>query len=402
MANIASITPILKERYGPKIVDQLDNYTELTKRLTKSNDNISSDFGGKYVTFPIHVGRNSGIGSRFEDEVLPAAGTQKYDGVRIGLKHAYGAIRVSGPSIAMSDENPKAFAKVITEEVDGVTRDLARDFNRQLFGTGNGALAYFSAATTTAAATVANARGVGVDDFVDVYDNTGALTASGKRLLSVNPATGAVVFDSATTVVVGGFITRAGSGPDAVKGNRELTGLGAIIGASNVLYNLDPATQPIWKSTVDTATASDLEDQFTLLSDKIYGLGGKTNLMVTTQGVRRKYAAELMSIRSTVNRTSHEGGFSGLKFVTDGPDGDIDILVDLDAPRGEALFLNTEDITLYRDKAWDWLERDGNMWKQEVTAQGPKDAWRAEIAQYHELGISRRNTFGKITGITEG
>ena len=41
------------------------------------------------------------------------------------------------------------------------------------------------------------------------------------------------------------------------------------------------------------------------------------------------------------------------------------------------------------------------MWKQEVTSLGPKDAWRAEIAQYHELGISRRNTFGKITGIVE-
>ena len=85
MANINSITPILKEVYTPRIVEQLDNYTVFMSRLTKSSDNISQEFGGKYVYFPIHVGRNSGIGSRLEDEVLPAAGQQKYDGGRVKL-----------------------------------------------------------------------------------------------------------------------------------------------------------------------------------------------------------------------------------------------------------------------------------------------------------------------------
>ena len=59
------------------------------------------------------------------------------------------------------------------------------------------------------------------------------------------------------------------------------------------------------------------------------------------------------------------------------------------------------DITLYRDKAWSWLDRDGSMWKQDVSGGGPKDAWRAEMTEYHELAISRRNTHGKITAITE-
>lgn len=403
MANINSITPILKERYTSRIVEQLDNYTVFTSRLTKSSDNISSEFGGKYVYFPIHVGRNSGIGSRFEDEVLPSAGQQKYNGGRVRLKYAYGAIRVTGPSIALSDENPKAFAKVLTEETEGVTRDIARDFNRQLFGNGNGALGYFSAGSTGATAVVSgSARGFGPDDYVDIYDNTGALQTAGRRVLAVDYATRTLTFNTATTVVTGGYATRAGSGPDAVKGNRELTGLKAIIDNASVLYDLDPALEPVWKAQqLVKAGGATLEETMTLMTDQIFAAGGKTSLMITSQGVRRAYAKELMTLRQTVNRTEHEGGFSGLRFVSDGPSGEIEILVDLDAPSGEIQFLDMSDFTLYRDKPWSWLERDGSMWKQVVEGGGPKDAWRAEIAQYHELAISRRNTHGKITGITE-
>lgn len=402
MANINSITPILKERYAPRIVEQLENYTEFMKRLTKSSDNISDEFGGKYVYFPIHVGRNTGIGSRFEDEVLPTAGKQKYDGGRSRMKYGYGSIRITGQSVAHSDENPKAFAKVITEETDGMIRDLGKDFNRQLFGNGNGALAYFSAGSATATATVSRARGVGVDDYVDIYDNTGARTAQNKRVLAVNQVTGVITFDSATTVVSGGYLARAGSGPDAVLGNREITGLGSIIDNASVLFDLDPALQPVWKAHNLTKRGGGvtLEEDLTLMTDTIYAAGGKTNLMITSQGVRRAYLKELMSLRQTVNRTEHEGGFSGFKFVTDGPSGEIDVLVDLDAPLSQVQFLDMSDLTLYRDKPWSWLDRDGSMWKQDV-AGGARDAYLAHMTEYHELAISRRNTHGKLTGITE-
>lgn len=404
MANINSITPILKEVYTPRIVEQLDNYTVFMSRLTKSSDNISQEFGGKYVYFPIHVGRNSGIGSRLEDEVLPAAGQQKYDGGRVKLKYGYGAIRVTGPSVALSDSNPKAFAKVITEETEGLTRDLGRDFNRQLFGNGNGALGYFSAGSATATANIADsARGLGPDDYVDIYDASGTSTATGVRIVAVDYATRNITFASAQTVVQDGFVTRAGSGRHAVQGNREITGLKSIISNTGVLYDIDPSLQPVWKAQQLTkrAAPATLEEDMTLMTDQIFAAGGKTSLMITTQGVRRAYAKELMSLRQTVNRTEHEGGFSGLKFTSDGPSGEIEMLVDLDAPKGEIQFLDMSDLTLYRDKAWSWLDRDGSMWKQDVSGGGPKDAWRAEMTEYHELAISRRNTHGKITGITE-
>lgn len=404
MANINSITPILKEVYTPRIVEQLDNYTVFMSRLTKSSDNISQEFGGKYVYFPIHVGRNSGIGSRLEDEVLPAAGQQKYDGGRVKLKYGYGAIRVTGPSVALSDSNPKAFAKVITEETEGLTRDLGRDFNRQLFGNGNGALGYFSAGSATATANITDsARGLGPDDYVDIYDAAGTATATGVRIVAVDYATRNITFASAQTVVANGFVTRAGSGRHAVQGNREITGLKSIISNTGVLYDIDPALQPVWKAQQLTKRANPftIEEDMTLMTDQIFAAGGKTSLMITTQGVRRAYAKELMSLRQTVNRTEHEGGFSGLKFTSDGPSGEIEVLVDLDAPKGEIQFLDMSDLTLYRDKAWSWLDRDGSMWKQDVSGGGPKDAWRAEMTEYHELAISRRNTHGKITAITE-
>ena len=65
-ATLTSITPYLKEVYQGRIREQLNTETVTLKRIMRSEAGVTSEIGGKYVTFPVHTRRNSGIGARNE------------------------------------------------------------------------------------------------------------------------------------------------------------------------------------------------------------------------------------------------------------------------------------------------------------------------------------------------
>lgn len=405
MANINSITPILKERYRGRIVDQLQNEIVALRRVERSRDGVTSEIGGKYVTFPIHTRRNSGIGSRLEGEALPSAGQQGYAAARVGLKYAYGTIEVTGQAVALSETDPQAFAKVITEETEGLKNDLRKDMNRQVYGTGNGALGVVgTAGTTVNTITVTDARSFNLGDVVDIITLPSTVAVAARTVTDVNLSTGVVTLSGAAfSSTVGQIVTRTGSGPSA-SGNRELTGLGAIVNDSGTIYNIDPSVEPTWKASVfangGTARAIS-EGLMTQMVDTIRTQGGKTTLILTSLGVRRSYANLLMQLRNVVNTQEFTGGFKGLSFATDGVEGELPVISDVDAPKGTMHFINEDALTLYRDQDWNFVDRDGSMWKQKVDSSGRYDAYVAHMAEYHELGTNRRNTHGKITDITE-
>ena len=69
-ATMTTVDGLLKEVYGPRLVNQLQNETLALKRIEKSKEGITETAGGKYVNFPLKVARNSGIGYRNEMEAL--------------------------------------------------------------------------------------------------------------------------------------------------------------------------------------------------------------------------------------------------------------------------------------------------------------------------------------------
>ena len=75
---LTTLAPLLKEVYEEGLTDQLNSDAKAYNRI-KSNGKAATKYGGKYVNFPIHVARNSGIGSRNENEALPTAGLSEQD-----------------------------------------------------------------------------------------------------------------------------------------------------------------------------------------------------------------------------------------------------------------------------------------------------------------------------------
>ena len=403
-ATLATIDSYLKEVYQGRIREQLNEEIVALKRITRSGSGVTNEVGGKYVTFPIHTRRNSGIGSRFESEALPTPGQQGHAAARVGLKYAYGGVQLTGQAISLSDTDAKAFAKALDNEVEGLKNDLKKDMNRQVYGSGNGAIGVATGANTGAVVPVADARLFQIGMVVDTQtgntvDNTGLVVASVSLAAGANTVT--FTTTPGTSLANADIIVRKGSGV-AAAGNRELTGLAAIVSASGTLYNIDPSVEPEWKANVDSngGTNRALSEALMIqMTDDIRTKGGSTSLILQSLGVRRAYFNLLSQLRQTVNTQEFTGGFSGLAFTTDR--GEIPVVADVDAPLNKQWYINEDALTYYRDEDWHFIDRDGSMWKQVRDNSGDYDAYYARMVEYHELGTDRRNTHGLVSDITE-
>jgi len=401
-ATLATIESYLKEVYQGRIREQLNDEIVALKRITRSGSGVTNEVGGKYVTFPIHTRRNSGIGSRFESEALPTPGQQGHAAARVGLKYAYGGVQLTGQAISLSDTDSKAFAKALDNEVEGLKNDLKKDMNRQVYGSGNGAIGVASGANTAATVPVYDARLFQVGAVVDTQtgttvDNTGLVISA----IDVSASTVTFTTTPGTALADGDIIVRKGSGV-AASGNRELTGLAAIVSDSGTLYNIDPTAEPEWKASVDSNSGTNRalsESLMINMVDSIRTKGGSTTLILQSLGVRRAYFNLLSQLRQTVNTQEFTGGFSGLAFTTDS--GEIPVVADVDAPLNKQWFVNEDALTYYRDEDWHFIDRDGSMWKQVRDTNGDYDAYYARMVEYHELGTDRRNSHGVIEDITE-
>jgi hypothetical protein len=393
-ATLTTATNILKEIYEPRIREQLQNHLKTSKRIEQTSEGVTSEVGGKYVVFPVHVKRNHGIGARLEMEQLPTAKNQGYARAQVSLAYEYGSIRLSGQSMELAQSNFQAFASVLDEEVNGVQRDLAKDMNRQVYGTSVGALMTANAAYTTNTIPTDNTQYMEVGMMVDVYDSTGATQrAANREVTAVNKNTSIVVDGAAIAAGADGdIVVRTGSL------NREIIGLSQIVSATGTLFNIDPSVEPLWKSVIDAngGTNRALSESLMIkMVDDVYTNGGNTTAIFTTLGVRRSYFNLLVQQRQYTNTKEFEGGFKGLAFTTD--NGEIPVVSDVDCQPNRMYFINEKELKIYRESDWSFMDRDGSKWQRVIGY----DAYDATLYKYCQLGTHRRNSHGLVMDITE-
>jgi len=398
-ATLTTVSAILKEVYEDDVREQMDNGAVALRRIEKSSEGVSNEVGGKYVTFPIKTRRNQGIGARNELEALPVAGQQGFAAARVGLKYLYGLIRLSGQTIELADTNYQAFASALDAEVDGLKTDLLVDQNRQVYGDGSGAIGVVVSDGANSAV-VKDALYFQQDMQVDLVDGTtlGVATptikASNRKITAINTVTNTVTYDGAdATAAAGDIFVRTGNV------NREWTGFSKIIAATGTLYNIDPTVEPIWKAVVDSNAGVNRalsEGLMINMVDSIRANGGTVTAIFQNLGVRRAYFNLLSQQRKFVNTKEFAGGFTGLSFVTD--QGEVPVVVDIAAPKNKQFYVNEKELTLYREKDWSFMDRDGSKWQRVIGY----DAYEATMYQYSEIGCHRRNTHGQIQDITEG
>jgi len=396
---MANLEPILKEVYSGSLEKQLNNDTVAYNRIKPSKDGTGTlPHGGRYVVFPLHVSRNNGIGARNEGEALPNAGKQGTVRAQLGLRYQYGSIELTGQTYELATKDYQSFASAMELEVNGVKDDLSKDRNRQYFGNGNGRVATV-VSVAGQVITVDNHQHIQDDELLDIQvQATATIRQTNITVTTVNEDTNEVtVTGTLTGVVAGDILVRKGSF------NREWTGLAAIVDNASTLYGINPAAQRLWKSEVNNQGGVETpfsEATFMRMSDRLGKRGSKPTVILTTDGVQRSYWQTLVQQRRFTGSKKFEGGFEGLEFIA-GAAGSIPMVVDNDAPKGTAYFLNEKKINLYRPHGFQFLDRDGSMWKQKTDANGVYDAYRAHLYEYSELGTRQRNAHGVIKNIAE-
>jgi hypothetical protein len=408
---MTTVDGILKEVYESQIRDQLQSEVKTLRRIEKTSEGVTEEVGGKYVTFPLRIKRNHGIGARNESEALPAARSNSYTPARVGLTYQYGSIELTGQVFELAEKNFQAFASALQQEIDGLKQTLAKDANRQVYGTSTGKLSTANAAGTTTTLVCSNAEAIYLEIgmIVDIYDNTDTVRASSKEITNVvrdSPADGSttVTFSTAsgTATASGDYMVRDDSY------GKELIGLSQIVDDSGTLYNVDPATVPLWKAEVDDPGANRALSEGLMINmvDQIRTNGGKTTVGFCSLGVRRSYFNLLSQLRRFTNTMEFEGGFSGLAFTTDW--GDIPIVSDFDCPWNKLFFVNEKELKIYQTGDWSWMNRDGSHWQRVIGAPSGGgavnyyDAYTATMYKYYQMGTHRRNSHGVIGSITEG
>lgn len=393
-ATLTTVDAIMKEVYGPRIVNQLENEVTLTKRIEKTSRGTTSETGGKYVTFPLKVRRNHGLGYRNELEQLQSPGQQGWTNVRVPLRYGYGRVHMSGQSMKLAEENRQAFASAMTEEMEGLKTDIAKDTNRILWGDQTGKIAVLAANAATNTLTVS--AGIDLLEVGMIIDialaNASGLTAAVNRTITAVGATTITVDGAAVTNAVNDFVVRTGNL------NKEPHGLASLVN-SGLLFNLNSSTEPLWQSEIDSAGGALSESRMIAMCDRLRENGGRPTVIFTDLPTRRAYFNLLTTQRRFTDTKTFEGGFKGLVFSYDD---EIPVVTDVDSNRagvtGNMYFLRESDFKIYQHSDWKWEDTDGSVWKWVTNF----DAFEALMKKYWEFAIERRNTQGVMTGITAG
>lgn len=396
-ATMTTVDAILKEVYEGRINNQLQDEVVTSKRIERTSEGIVSTVGGKYVDFPIRVKRNTGLGYRQENELLPAAGQQGYAEVHVPLRYGYARGRITAQAMRLADGNPQAFASALDDEMDRIKDDAAKDENRIYYNDGSGLLASVTADGANTV-TVDNIQWLEEGMLIDIRTRAnGAAVAAAREITAINETTNVVTYTGADVVAtVAEGLYREGN--YAAGTAREPTGFGAIVHDTKVLHTVDPALQPKWKAlrVANGGVARALSEGLMIQTcDAVRRKGGKITAIFTSLGVRRSYFNLLTQQRRYTDPKNFVGGLTGLAFHYGT---EVPVVEEVDAPPNKMWFMNEGELKIYRDEDWHFINEDGSTmkWVRDY------DVFEFVMRKYWELATKRRNSHAVLEDITEG
>jgi hypothetical protein len=396
--NLSAASAALKDVYLPVVRDQLNRSNWLLSQIEKN----TTDFEGNRAVLSLHVGRNTGIGFRADGADLPTAGKQARTTSYVSMRYSYGRIEVTGPTIKTMKSNKGSFVRAVDSEMKGVVNDLKRDWSRVLFGTGDGvitATGVTSASTTVTVPLASDAALRSLEEGAVIDIGTVAsptAIASARTVVSVDKAAKTLVISgAAVTTATTDRIFRSGSGGEGI----EAVGLQDIVSqADDNFQGVDTGNYPLWRagSVVDANQATLTDTLLEESLDEIDVVSGEfPDIIVTTHGVIRNYAASLKDNKRFTNTVSLKGGFKAVSIDT--PAGAINLMRDRDVPNGFAFILNTSHLSLFVLSDWEWMDDDGAI----LSRVSNKDAYEATFYKYANLATDQRNTHGLIYDLAD-
>lgn len=406
-ADTSNLSDLLKEVYDP-VIEQQQNLEAFT---WNEFDNGDAELGGQGWVFSTIMGGNQeGIATRPESGTLPSAGHQRYVQGLIYWANCYGAFELTGQAIEAAKRNVEAFANSKTEEIEGLTRDVMKDMNRQVYGDGLGTLALVSEAASSGSNPffVQDGQYLRVNMIIDVLDagTPGTKNVDSQTIPSLTAAPNATYpyrvqvgsLTIANALAAGDIVVRENT-RDAATGliGYDIEGIGAIAddGTAVTTYlNISRSTYNLWKGHLldNGGTERNLTlDLMQQLEDQIFLAANKRPDWVRMNlGQRRKFF-DLVGPDKRYMTGDIDGGYERLKY------NGLTLTIDVDHPHGEITMLTKSTIKKYALRKFGLLDFDGLVLRQ-VSGQ---DVWRGYVGTYANLGCKRPNCNGRLTDLVE-
>lgn len=416
MADTATFSAAMKTKFIGPIRDNLHAGKVLLfgdpeanpgdfRGILPSAENI--DFVGNEFRIPLKTSRNQAVGFRSEGETLPAPGASSYTYLTEPMRYAYGLFNITGQLMKASESNEGAFKAAFKQEMEDTVLTSKIDHNIAAFGDGSGNLAAVrtntsSTETVLPVSTTINFRG---SEIVDIVASNGTVISPAHTVTGVDRTNRELTLSPAlaANVTTSHFLVRASSdstiGTPNNSQNKTIQGLASLVTSSGQLHGVNASTNPFWKSYT-SAVGGAISDSVLRTAKDTVGFesgidleSGNDFAIITTRGIRRRYADTLTSVKrfNDAQSVNLHGGFKTVMF-DENP-----IFVDDQCPTGSVYGLSLKDMFWAQLSDWDWMEEDGKVLKWESR----KDRYTAVLFKYCQLGTTRRNGHFRLTTVTD-
>lgn len=396
---LAAIDPVLKDLYGPTVIDQLNNEILVFQLLDVTAENLV----GRDIILGLHTSRSGGIGARDEGDNLPTASAQQYQKAIFNLKYLYGMGQVTGPAIVRTRDQIGSMVSALRDEMTRIRDDLLLDTARQTYGDGTGTVATTAVNTSTNTIVLQSAEALSkgylyINGVVDIGTAGNPVSvASAVTITDVNVSGPSITISgAAVTTAAGNIVSISGSRRTADGSSKEMDGLQELVNptAGVTVGGINPGSAGFrfWDNLRDSSGTLSL-DNLRKNTNQVRIAGGQVGLIVSSFGVQRQIYNLLQSqIRFTGEDVMKlRGGFQSLSF-----DG-YPLVADRLAPWGKLFMLDKRFLKLYAAMDWQFLDQDGHTLKWVIN----KDAYQFALARYANFGITRRNVHLIMTGLSD-
>ena len=322
--------------------------------------NVGVDrFENDKMYMPVRTGSHSGI-------VGIGIGS-KYNYGKPKLNETYATIRTlvgsfTVPKQLLNVKDAGAVVKPLMFLSDTLSRDLAMDANRQVYGSGNGVVATTASSGSSATTVTLTASTNGDIDYSRYLPEGMRIKIGDNAVTTVASVTGdnTITIADAQTWDAGESIVKVDGDGTA---SAELDGFATMIAASGAYQNLDPASVNAWKSYVDATSETVTDANIRAKMHQAFfkaNKTGKVDWIVMNAKAFQIYGASLEERLRATQKEVLSGGWIGLDYMG----GNAKVLLDYDCPDDKILFLSSEDLVFGEYQPLEFEKGvDGNLFK---------------------------------------
>ena len=286
--------------------------------------------------------------------------------------------------------------RALDAEIQGITRDLKKEVNYQLFNDGTSLRCLVNGDPSTGTTLTVDGPGTNYlfdGMLIDIVDQTtGVLEDEDVVVSTVDSATQVTVsaaLDSGIEDNSRVYMANSADGAGILPSDSyEMMGLKGIVDDATyvtTLHNLSRSSYAWWKCSTYTnddnsGTLRDLD--LDLIQEAVSAVeknGGTVKLILSNHDLRDAYAAELTADKRFVNTLSLDGGWKALEYSG------IPWVADADCPPNTIFFVDPEHLFLMQMSDWDWMDQDGAV----LSRVSGSDAYEAVLFWYADLATDR-------------